>query len=104
MRSRSRFRPGLTAVGSLVALIAGIVLRSHYEPLTAICQSGIGALGQAVDTQAQTSCSLDSGLSDAGLFLIVVGALILAGAVMSLLYAGQRRQRGDGWQPLDPPK
>jgi hypothetical protein len=69
----------------LLALIAGLVLHAHYGPIKHVCDSGIGALGQALDPSAQHKCSLDSLLAEVGTIATVVGAVILAGVLLTVV-------------------
>jgi hypothetical protein len=69
----------------LVALIAGLVLHAHYGPIKQVCDSGIGTLGQALDPSAQHKCSLDSLLAEVGTIATVVGAVILAGVLLTVV-------------------
>lgn len=87
----------------LVALIAGLVLHGHYGPIKHVCDSGIGALGQALDPSAQQKCSLDSLLAEVGTIATVLGAVILAGvllAVVGLLLEA----RQEAAKPVAPPR
>lgn len=86
----------LTALISAAALVGGLLLHNHYEPLKQLCNSGVGALGQAVSTSAQTDCSLDSFLADMGLWVAIISGLILAGAVLTLIAKRQQREAGTG--------
>ena len=78
----THLRVGLTGVGSLAALIGGLVLHSHYEPIKQVCDSGVGALGQTLSTSAQSHCSLDSSLAEYGIWIAVIGGFLLAVAVV----------------------
>lgn len=86
-----RFRPKLSTAGSipigrarvsrgasgsgfgfgLLALGGGLYLHGHYGPLARLCQSGTGALGQALEPHAQSGCSLDSSLAELGTLLTI---------------------------------
>jgi hypothetical protein len=91
---------GLAVLGSLAALITGIVLRSHYEPIKHACSSGLGTLGQAFAATAQQQCSRDSDLAGVGLALIGVGICCLGLALLNLREAATLRR---GMQPVPKP-
>jgi hypothetical protein len=80
-------RVGLTGVGSLAALIVGLVLHGHYEPIKQVCDSGVGALGQALSSSAQQHCSLDSTLAEAGHWATLIGGFVLAIVVVTTVLA-----------------
>ncbi len=75
---------GIAAIGGLAALIVGIVLRSHYEPLAHVCSSGVGVVSQAFVPAAQHQCSTDSGLAGFGLGLAIFGGCCLVAAFLSM--------------------
>lgn len=75
---------GIAALGGLAALITGIVLRSHYEPLKRVCSSGLGVVGQAFDGAAQQQCSRNSDLAGLGLALIIIGVCCMGLALLNL--------------------
>lgn len=64
-------------VGGIVLLAVGLQQRSHFAPEHAICQSGIGQLGQALDPSAVTSCNTVSVRFYLAWGIIVVGVLIV---------------------------
>ncbi|HSZ12644.1 MAG TPA: hypothetical protein VK790_01245 [Solirubrobacteraceae bacterium] len=69
----------------LLLLIGGLVLHGHYEPVKQACDSGLGALGQALEPGAQSHCSLDSALAEAGTVATVIGGIILAGVLLTVI-------------------
>jgi len=69
----------------LLALIGGLVLHGHYEPIKQVCNSGLGALGQAIEPSARSHCSLDSALAEVGTVATVIGAIILAGVLLTVI-------------------
>jgi hypothetical protein len=69
----------------LLALIGGLVLHGHYEPVKSICDSGLGALGQALEPSAQSHCSLDGALAELGTVATVIGVVILAGVLLMVI-------------------
>ncbi|HEV3344354.1 MAG TPA: hypothetical protein VG125_28520 [Pirellulales bacterium] len=69
----------------LLLLIGGLVLHGHYAPIKSICDSGLGALGQALEPSAQSHCSLDSALAEAGTVAMVIGGVILAGVLLTVV-------------------
>ena len=83
-RQATAARGGGAGVG-LLALIGGILLHDHYEPIKAICDSGLGALGQALEPSAHSHCSLDSALAEVGTVATVIGGVILAGVLLTAI-------------------
>jgi hypothetical protein len=88
----------LVGVASLVALIVGLVLHGHYQPIAQVCNSGVGALGQAISSSAQESCSTDSSLAGAGHWATIIGGFVLAirCAARALRAEGSRVRRRGG--------
>lgn len=62
----------------LLALIAGLLLRHHYEPIRQACNLSVGLFSQEVSGHALAHCGLDGTLADIGTALIVCGIVILA--------------------------
>ncbi len=89
----------------LLALIAGLVLQGHYGPIKRVCDSGLGALGQALEPSAQQKCSLDSLLAEVGTIATVLGVVILAGAllVVGALFVEARLEADQSAAPKRPP-
>lgn len=88
--SIGRARVSRTASGGglgvgLLALGGGLYLHSHYGPIAQVCQSGIGALGQALEPHTQTDCSLDSLLAEGGTILTIAGAAVVVLTVVLIL-------------------
>lgn len=83
-RQATAARGGGAGVG-LLALIGGILLHGHYEPIKTICDSGLGALGQALEPSAHSHCSLDSALAEVGTVATVIGGVILAGVLLTAI-------------------
>jgi hypothetical protein len=77
-------RGGGAGVG-LLALIGGLVLHGHYEPIKRACSSGLGVIGQALEPSAQAHCSLDSALAEVGTVAMVIGGVILAGVLLTVV-------------------
>jgi hypothetical protein len=104
----SKRKQAMTASSSgagigLVALIAGLVLHAHFEPIKHVCDSGIGALGQALDPSAQHKCSLDSLLAEVGTIATVLGVVILAGVLLTVLGL-LLEARQEAAKPAAPPR
>jgi hypothetical protein len=80
----------------LLTLIGGLLLHGHYEPIKRVCDSGLGTLGQALSKSAQVHCGLDSFLAVVGTILIVIGAGILAVALLTVaaLWYTARQEAG----------
>lgn len=80
----------------LLAVVGGVFLHSHFQPLAQVCQSGLGVLGQAVSSNAQTDCSLDHGLAEFGTFMSIGGGVIVILTVLLVLvlvFDGYRQGR-----------
>jgi hypothetical protein len=92
-QARVQFRGAALAVGGLAALIAGLVLRSHYEGAKRVCSSSLGALSQALDQAAQQQCNKDSDLAGLGLALIIVGVSCLGLGLLNLKEAREIKAR-----------
>jgi len=108
LSSPAKRKQAMTASGSgagigLLSLIAGLVLHGHYGPIKHVCDSGLGTLGQALDPSAQHKCSLDSILAEVGTVATVIGAIILAGVLMTAvgLLVEARQEVA---QPVAPPR
>jgi hypothetical protein len=69
----------------LLLLIGGLVLHGHYEPIKQVCNSGLGALGQAIEPSARSHCSLDSALAEVGTVATVIGGVILTGVLLTVI-------------------
>jgi hypothetical protein len=82
---RGRPRPNLLATwgrigigtfsGGLVAVIAAVIIHDHAAYPNSLCNTGLGELGQAISSTAQTDCGL------AGLGESLVGWLVFLGVV-----------------------
>jgi hypothetical protein len=84
-QSPTTLRVGLTGIASLVALIVGLILHGHYEPIKQVCDSGVGALGQSLSSSAQQHCSMDSTLAEAGHYATIIGGFVLAIVVVTIV-------------------
>lgn len=87
---------GLTALASAAALVVGLWMHSHFGSVRQICESGVGALGQTFSTTAQKDCTLDSFLTEAGLWVAIASGFILIAAVVTLIAKRQQREAGTG--------
>ena len=58
-----------------VLFAAGLIDHWVVAPKSALCQSGIGQIGQAIDTTVATDCGLVNALEAAVGWLLVVGVL-----------------------------
>ena len=81
------WRRKTTGVAALAAgavlLIAGVVDHLFAAPKAALCQSGIGQIGQAVDDTVAHDCGLVTALESAVGWLLVAGILAaVLGAVV----------------------
>jgi hypothetical protein len=96
LRERQQLGAMLAAVASLVLLIVGVVLHSHFGARATLCSSEIGTLGQASSTGAALGCGSDGLLAGLGVGLIVFGGLVLAGAIGTWLMTAYQRSAGTG--------
>src|SRR5579863_6451193 len=65
------------AVVGTVLFVAGLIDHWVVAPKSALCQSGIGQIGQAIDTTVAHDCGLVNALESAVGWLIVLGVLIV---------------------------
>jgi hypothetical protein len=71
-----RKKTGVVALAAGVVLfLAGIADHLVAAPKAALCQSGIGQIGQAVDSTVAHDCGLVTALESAVGWLLVVGVL-----------------------------
>ena len=70
------------------AMVGAYVLRSHYEPTKQLCESGVGAVGQAFSSSVQQHCTIAEGLADLGTVVLVIGAVMIGLFVLVLLVGG----------------
>jgi hypothetical protein len=75
---------GITALAlGVILLIAGIIDHEIVAPKSALCQSGIGQIGQALDDTVAHDCGLVTTLESAVGWLLAIGALaLILGAVI----------------------
>lgn len=62
-----------------MALIVGLQQRAHWHQANALCNSGLGQLGQAFSGRVATDCNV-VGLWTAVSYVLIVGGVVLAGA------------------------
>jgi hypothetical protein len=85
MRHKKATGAAILVLG-VVSLIAGTVDHLVAAPKAALCQSGIGQIGQIFDNTVARDCGLVTGFEAAVGWLLAAGALgVLTGVV--LLYA-----------------
>jgi hypothetical protein len=79
--------------------IAGIVDHVFAAPKAALCQSGIGQIGQAIDDTVAHDCGLVTALESAVGWLLVTGVLatVLGGAVLYRSRAAIRPAASRRW-------
>lgn len=68
----------------IVMVVAGFWLRSHYEPVVRVCNTGLGGFARALSTGADRNCSTAQDAVSAAPWLIGVGAALAIGAVLAL--------------------
>jgi hypothetical protein len=69
----------------LLLLVGGLILKHSQANMVAVCNSGLGQLGQAFDSNAANSCRAAQDLSSLGTAGIWVGAAMLIIAAVSLI-------------------
>src|ERR1700722_7111894 len=82
---RRRKATGIAALAlGVVLLIAGVIDHQVVASKSALCQSGLGQLGQALDDTVAHDCGLVTALESAVGWFLAVGvlALILGGVVL----------------------
>jgi hypothetical protein len=97
----------------LLLLVGGLVVKHAEANEVALCSSGFGRFGQALDPNVASSCSLAQDLSNGATAAIWIGAIVLAIAVIGLIAAGTmvssknakiaRPQARGGTRPATPP-
>lgn len=87
----------LACGGGLVLVIVGLTIHFHNSGLSSLCEnSALGQLAQSAEAQIRASCTHASTMSDLGIFLIIVGALVVLwglkaiGGTLLILAAGER--------------
>jgi hypothetical protein len=76
------------ALGSgIVLFIVGLVMHSHNDTLAATCNSGLGQLGQAVNSQAASMCSHAAAMADLGIGLVIGGVVVALWGIRGLAAA-----------------
>jgi len=68
-------------LGGVGLVIIGVLLHSHFGAESAVCGTGLGQLGQAVNPQAANACSAAASGSDLGLICIIGGIMITFGGI-----------------------
>ena len=71
----------------LLLLVSGLVVKHAEANEVALCSSGFGRFGQALDPNVASSCSLAQDLSNGATAAIWIGAIVLAIAVIGLIAA-----------------
>jgi hypothetical protein len=81
MRSRSVAGGIVVAAGSAVILAVGLLLRSHFGPSSALCNSVLGTIVKAMDPSTARHCVVATMLADLGRFCVEIGELGLFGGI-----------------------
>jgi hypothetical protein len=71
----------------VVFLIIGVIMQAATSSTYALCNSPLGAIGQAISSGAQARCGLDDGVHEFGSALVWIGVLALGAAVLGTLVA-----------------
>jgi hypothetical protein len=83
-KRRSRGSTGGVVFGPLI-LILGLWLKSHFGPTAAICNTGLGAIGQAVSSTAAHDCTLAGAAVTFGEMFVWFGGLMTALCVIAVI-------------------
>jgi hypothetical protein len=96
----------IAVVAGMVLLVGGIVDHAFAAPKAALCNSGLGQLGQALDGTVAHDCGLVTALESAVGWLIVVGllALLLGLVVLISSRLPQRQPNPQAPQTLRTPQ
>lgn len=82
----------------ILMVIGGFWLKSHYEPVAQLCNTGFGGLAQAFSTTASRNCSTAQNAVKAAPWLIGAGFALAGGAVLAMAgffaYLGLSAKRG----------
>jgi hypothetical protein len=86
-RSGNQYQSRLigTGITGVVFLIIGIIMQAATSSGYAVCNSPIGAIGQAFSSGVQVHCGLDSGVHEFGSALVWIGVCAIGGAVLLTL-------------------
>jgi len=85
---RRRKATGIAAVAlGVVLLIAGVIDHQVVASKSALCQSGLGQLGQALDDTVAHDCGLVTALESAVGWFLAVGVLALILGVVVLYHS-----------------
>ena len=71
----------------LLLLVGGLLVKHAEAKEVALCSTGFGRFGQALDPNVANSCSLAQNLTDGATAAIWIGAIVLALAVIGLIAA-----------------
>ncbi|MGH3151045.1 MAG: hypothetical protein ACRDOB_09980 [Streptosporangiaceae bacterium] len=71
----------------MLLLLGGLLVKHAEANEVALCSSGFGRFGQALDPNVANSCSLAQELSNGATVAIWIGAIVLAIAVVGLIAA-----------------
>ncbi len=69
----------------ILMVVAGFWLKSHYQPVVQLCNTGFGGLAQAFSTRASENCSTAQSAVRAAPWLIGIGAALALGGVLALV-------------------
>jgi len=83
---RSKAGAGGLLLGAL-ALILGLWLKSHFDLTNALCNTGLGAFGQAVSSTAAHDCTVAGAAVAFGELLVWVGVLVCIAGALGLIAA-----------------
>ena len=72
------------AIG-IAMIVGGFWLKSHYEPIVQMCNSGFGTFAQAVSSSANSDCSTASSAVTASPWLIGIGFVLAIGSGLAML-------------------
>lgn len=69
----------------ILMIVGGFILKSHYQPVVELCNTGLGGFAQAISTQANENCSTAQDAVNAAPWLIGLGFALAIGSVLALL-------------------
>jgi len=85
-------------IGGLAVAAGGFALRAHFQVDAQLCNSGLGAVGQAFSGSVATNCTLVTTATDVASFMLLVAAILVLLGIVGLVSA----HRSDGPPPNKP--
>jgi hypothetical protein len=85
-------RAAAMCVFGFIALIVGITLHAHFGAMAGLCNSGLGAIGQAFSPSVHSQCTRDTLWSGLGIWMAIFGGLSALGGAISAWTANLDRR------------